>query len=245
MDETSGLKIDICITSFNRDISVTQSFGQVLHHPFVNKIHVVDDASDRGFYKSLQFKIDRINSEFPATKVFLYRNEKNLDCYFNKREAVSKGTTERVIILDSDNVIDESYIEVIKKYKGKTNRLIVLQPEFARPHFDFRNVKERYIDRHNISTLIDDGAVQTMLNAMNYCVDREMYLEAFDETIDPVTSDSFYQNYNLMLHGCRFIIAEGMQYDHPISDDSHYKKNVKRTPKGFHDSIMKKFKELR
>lgn len=238
--------IDICITSYNRDDVTIKSFEKVLHDPRVNLIHIVDDHSDTGFYKSLQIKVDRVNSDgnFSRTKVFLYRNERNLDCYRNKYTALGKAQSEFAIILDSDNVIDIDYLDAIYAHTWHPSR--IMQPSFARPHFDFRELSGARLHAFNIANTLDQyKSAETMLNAMNYFVHASMYREVFDDATDPVTSDSLYMNCRWIELGGEIFVVPGMEYDHPISKDSHYKHNVKRTPSGFHESIVKRLKSLR
>jgi hypothetical protein len=84
-----------------------------------------------------------------------------------------------------------------------------------------------------------------MLNAMNYFVHRDEYLRVWDGSIDPVTSDSLFQNYNWLKAGNEISVLPELEYEHRVHSGSHYQNNVRRTPRGFHESIIQKLKELR
>jgi glycosyltransferase involved in cell wall biosynthesis len=232
-------KISVCITTWNRSDMVIKSFSQVLDHPRVDEVVIVDDHSDTGFYKTLQFMVDRINSK---KKIRLYQNPVNLGCYHNKRAAVAAAKNDWVILLDSDNTIDNSYIDSIPNISIATT---IYAPVFARPTFDFRQYAGKVLTKGNIAALIDKPWISTALNAMNYCVNKFEYLAVWEPREDPLVCDSLLQNYNFISNGGHFYFCTGMEYDHLIHDGSHYKQNVKKTPKGLHDEIIEKFKKLR
>ena len=80
---------------------------------------------------------------------------------------------------------------------------------------------------------------------MNYFVNRDEYLRVWDGSIDPVTSDSLYQNYNWLNGGNSIYVVPNLTYEHRVHSGSHYQNNVRRTPQGFHDSIIEKLKNMK
>lgn len=228
--------ISICITTYNRDSMTVDSFSQVHDDPRISEVVIVDDHSNVEIFNLLAQKLE------PYSKARLFRNAVNLDCYRNKREAVSKASNEWVILLDSDNVIDKSYLDHLPKFPEKN---FVYQPEYAKPHFNFKNFSGMTITKHNVGHNMADSSFQTMLNAMNYFVNRDEYLHVWDESIDPVTSDSLYQNYNWLKFGNCIYVCPELQYGHTIHNGSHYRLNVNRTPRGFHEDIINKLKLMK
>lgn len=85
--------------------------------------------------------------------------------------------------------------------------------------------------------------LETCLNCANYFVNREFYLNAFNDSVDPVTSDSLWQNYNWLLNGGKIHIVEGLRYAHLVHDGSHYKINNSRTG-NFKDILIEKLRLL-
>jgi glycosyltransferase involved in cell wall biosynthesis len=236
--------ISLCITTYNRTDLLFESFAQVIDDDRISEIVIVDDHSD----------IEVFNRVFDYTrsipKVKLYRNEKNLDCYRNKREAVGKASNEWVIIFDSDNILTKAYVDRLAINPVDPKK--IWQPEFARPHFDFRKYFNNGLagnpyDRHNIAKVIHEPTFQTMLNAMNYYVNRDEFIRVWDasESLDPVTSDSLFFNYNWLKEGNRIFVVNGLEYEHRVHDGSHYQNNVRRTPRGFHQEIENKLKQLK
>lgn len=228
--------ITLALTTWNRDSMTFDSFKQVLEDPRISEIVIVDDCSDERIYANLALMVKDID------KVKLYRNERNLDCYRNKKRAVELATNEWVILFDSDNILTPKYLDAINHNPADSR--VLLQPSYAIPHFDFRKFQNQAITRHNVKNYINDSTFQTMLNAMNYYVNRNEYLMIWDGHVDPVTSDSLFHNYNWLKGGNTIFVTEGMEYEHRIHSGSHYQNNVQRTPRGFHDEILNKLRQL-
>lgn len=228
--------ISICVTTYNRPDITLCSFRQVFDHPLISEIVIVDDYSDVQLFSKL------LNNMRSFTeKVKLYRNPTNLDCYRNKREAISRATNDVVIILDSDNVIDNSYIEAIRPYLANYDPSVILAPEFARPNFDYRKYSGQVFDRYNCGHFVAEKEFHWLINTMNYCVHRDTYLQYWQEDIDPHTADTALQNYNMIVNGCSLLVVPGMQYDHLVHSGSHYKQNVHKTGNLFNE-LMERFK---
>lgn len=231
------MKISVCIPTYNRTGLLYEACNYPLIDDRVSEIVIVDDHSDLKVW-------DEINEYFIGDeKVKLFRNDVNVDCYHNKMRAVKNATNEYVILLDSDNQIDEKYIDTIYSNTWSPER--ILQPSFAKPHFDFRKFNSLLANRKNVAKYAHDSTFTTALNAMNFFINRDKYLEVWDGSVDPVTSDSIYFNYKWLEAGNSIYFVPGLEYEHRVHDGSHYQNNNNRTPKGFHDSIVKKLKALR
>ena len=233
--------ITVAITNFNREQLLYESIEQILDDERISEIVISDDCSEYGLYCRV---VDHYKN-YPKVKI--YRNEKNLDCYLNKHKAVSLATNEWVILFDSDNILTKEFIDTICIYH---NPNMIYQPSFAKPHFDFTAFEGLLIDRTNVASHMMEHQFQTMLNAANGFFDRESWLKVFDSTVDPVTSDSIYQNYQWLKAGGFIYVVPGLHYEHRVSnhgkeEKSHYVKNNRRTKPGFHESIVNKLKAMR
>jgi glycosyltransferase involved in cell wall biosynthesis len=235
-------KISIALTNYNRTDLLFESIAQVINDERIDEIVISDDHSTDNIFDQVCEKYKDVE------KVQIFRNTENLDCYRNKRQAVKRATNEYVILFDSDNVLTKEYIDRI--YSGENGERIwspsvLLAPSFAKPHFDFRELSGKLISKENVSSLLNVGNCSTMLNAMNYFVNREEFLRVWDGGIDPVTSDSLYQNYNWLSGGNSIYVVPHLEYTHLVHSGSHYQNNVRRTPSGFHDSIIEKLKLMK
>lgn len=228
--------ISLCITSYNRDQMTVDSFSKVLNDERISEIIIVDDHSDERIFANLQFMVNGLD------KVRLFRNPKNLGCYHNKRQAVETASNDWVILLDSDNQIDTSYLDAISVHEWQPN--VIYQPEFARPHFNFMNYSDHLFNNEIIKNYLPQQTFTTMLNAMNFFINRAEYLRVFDTTkAEPWTADSIYFNYLWLKAGNSIYVTLGMQYDHLVHDGSHYKNNVHKTG-NFYNEVVQMLKEL-
>ena len=231
------IPLSICIPTYERYEMLLNSFDKVLKDDRVGEIIICDDASSIENYEDVYNAVKWIQ------KVKLFRNDRNLDCYANKRMAISKASNEFCILLDSDNIIDKSYIDKIYQEDWVVDT--ILTPEWAMPHFDFRQHSGITVTKYNVASMMKQGMFQTMLNAANYFVSRDRYLEIWDELANPVTSDSIFMAYRWLANGGKIKIVEGLRYSHTVHAGSHYQNNVKRTPIGFHEEVVNNIMELK
>lgn len=220
--------ISLCITSWNRDSMTFDSFRNVLNDDRISEIVIVDDHSDERIYNNLAFMVNGLS------KVHLYRNEINLGCYHNKRRAVELAQNEWVILFDSDNVLSKEYLDAIfKVWPTDTLRIapsnILYQPEWARPHFDFRKFSGSVISKDNVKGYMRQQHFTTMLNAMNFFVNRDEFLKIPHRDSETWTADSIYFNYLWLKAGNKIYVTPGMQYEHLVHNGSHYKANNHKT----------------
>jgi glycosyltransferase involved in cell wall biosynthesis len=229
--------ISACFTNYNRTELLFKAIEPFLNDDRISEIVISDDNSDPEIFYQV------VSKYFDYKKVRVYRNNHNIDCYRNKHNAVKLATNEWVLLLDSDNIFSIEFIDTIFN-QMPWNKTWAYAPEWARPHFNFTQISGIGISKNNINTYLDKGSCETMLNAMNYFVNRDQFLKVWDDSLDPVTSDSLFQNYNWLKDGNTVYVTPGLQYEHQVHSGSHYQQNIKRTPQGFHNSILDKLKRL-
>lgn len=219
---TDNRKISICCTTFNRFEFTIKCFKDILQDERVGECILVDDHSTDGSYEKL------CHHYVKEHKVKIYRNDHNLDCFLNKHRAVQLATLDWVALLDSDNIFSTDYIDKLFAIH-QWMHFTVYQPAFAKPHFDFREFEGNVINKENINNFIDKKMFLTLLNAQNYFFNKEFYLKAWNGSVDPVTADSLWTNYNMLKHGYSIFVVPGLQYEHVIHNQSHYQLNFSRT----------------
>lgn len=233
--------ISLCITNFNRYEMLFESFAQVLDDDRISEVIISDDCSDYGVYQRIQ---DRAQD---MPKVKLSRTDTNVGCYRNKRRAVSLASEEYVIILDSDNIINKSYLDAIDEWSRYPT--YIFQPVFAKPHFDFRKYAGHHIYKSNVADYAKDGTFLTALNAMNYFVNKDFWLSVWDEKmLEPWTADSIYQNMRWLEAGYGIKFIERMEYEHRVDNHkehmSHYKEHHRKTG-NLYNEVVAKLKAMR
>jgi len=201
-------------------------------------IYISDDCSDFNEWRKLKEAVDKL-ALINATPITLYRLVDNIGCYHNKHAVLSLAAEEYAILLDSDNVIDTSYLDALfevpeQYWDGKT----ILAPDFARPHFNYAPFAASYLTKDSIKQHIPtmaDTRFDCLINCANYVVAVKEYLRVFDPNFNPWTCDTVYQLYNWLKAGNAMYIVPGMQYDHLIHDGSHYKEHNRKVPGLFNE----------
>lgn len=230
--------INIVIPTWQRFSMTVDSFAQVVDDSRVAGIYITDDFSLDGSYETLK------NYFRDNKKVHIFRNEKNLNCYFAKHSAMSNAPEGFCVLLDSDNSIDTDYIDAlfaIPEWDINT----VYQPQFSRPHFDFRKFAGVTLTKENVNDYMHTN-LETAMNAMNFFIDRNEYLKVFDSSIEAGSSDSIYFNYCWLKNNNKFHITKDLEYNHYISpnNDGHYQTHY-HLYKKFHKEVIQKIKELK
>jgi glycosyltransferase involved in cell wall biosynthesis len=245
---TDTRKISLCITNYNRKDMLYDCFNNVSYDQRVSEIIIVDDFSSMRMYLDVMAAIDKHNKysvPHGASRINMFRNERNLGCYRNKREAISKASNEFVIIFDSDNIITTDYID--KVFEQQWSKDTILAPDFAKPHFDYTAFSGVTISKENIKEEMLVKNFTAMINTMNYFVNRDEYLRVWEDRSEPWTADTALQNYNWLKAGNKIHVVKGMQYEHRIEHTehkSHYQEHNRKTGKLF-DDVMTKMKQLK
>lgn len=213
--------ISLALTSYNRTDLLFRSFSACLHDDRISEIVIVDDQSNKDDYKKIKNYCTRF------TKIKLFQNEVNLGVYFNKKHSVELCSNDYVIVGDSDNYYDHNYLNKI--FEQIWNKDTILAPDFAKPHFSYQAYSGLIIDKNNVKEYLSKPMFSTMLNTFNFFINREAYLEVFDDSIEPVTYDSIYFNYCWLKANKKIHIVRGLGYDHAVHKGSHYQNNVHRS----------------
>lgn len=230
-------KITLAITTWNRFDLTIKSFENVIDDDRINDVVIVDDCSNDGSDKWLR---DCFGGH---KKVRIYINSETIDCYKNKAMAVMLAMQEWTIIFDSDNVIDTGYLDKLYEIPGWDTNTAYM-PDAALPTFIYKEFSGLTITKENVASHMGKKFFDTMLNCMNYFVNKHQYLRVFEAGINPHTADSILQNYNWLKAGNSIHVVEGMSYYHRIHEGSHYKNNVHKTG-NLYAEIEEKLKQLK
>lgn len=215
--------ISISITTYNRPELTMESFSKVIDHPLIDEIVIVDDRSTPENYRKLMGLIQRHPAE---EKIKLTRNSENLGMSLNKKEAVSKAKNEWVVLLDSDNVIDETYVSSITE--DILDPRTIYTPSFAKPDFDFREFEGMFINKHNAKDFLKNKMFRCFLNCCNYLVNREKYLEVYRYDPNIKEADTIHFNTLWLQAGYSFYFVPGMTYFHRKHEGSGWLQNHKQ-----------------
>jgi hypothetical protein len=234
------MKISLAIPTFNRIDYTCQAFSEVLD--IVDEVIIVDDCSEIGIFNELR---NRLNSE----KVHLYRNDVNLKPFRNKYNVVKKCKNEWVILLDSDNIIDQNYITTIMK--ESLNQRVMYCPEKLYTInndailYDYSKYSGQVINKTKAKQYIDDFTFQVCINTGNFFFNRDTYIKVVDNNelnVELEIADAIYMYYLWMKGDNSIKIVSNLNYRHRTHPGSYwmsvspaYMKNT--------DTIIKTVKE--
>jgi len=209
-------KISLAITSFDRSDMTIRSFIQVLDNKLIDEIIIVDDHSNVNEFMKLWTLIDDLGNE----KIQLHRNQVNCKPLRNKYQAVKRCRNDWVILLDSDNVIDNSYVKAVSKLNKKSD--VIYCPGLTyrldkTMMWDWRPYKQ-YIDKKVTKKLFaKDYLFQTLLNTGNYFCNRKMYMGVIEKTIVEESlafNDALYFSYLWLLNDNKMKVVSDLYYIH-------------------------------
>jgi hypothetical protein len=100
------------------------------------------------------------------------------------------------------------------------------------------------VTKENVSSMMNKPMFATGLNTANYLVHRETYLKNWDGSIDPITADTLFHNYNHLKTGGKIYFVPGLVYEHTVHPLSHYKQNAHRSGH-LHMQIEQQLKDLK
>jgi hypothetical protein len=220
--------ISIAISTYNRSKFTIDSFIKVLANPLIDDVVIVDDHSNVDEYTQLWNMCNGL------AKVKLYRNGTNLQPLRNKAMSVFYCKNPWVILLDSDNIIGNDYIDTISKLELNENTFY--SPQIL---FDLGREKElwnysehigKVIDKQYTKKTVRNGSFLTLLNTGNYLVHRKNYLlinELNSKEQHLQTNDALYFSYKWLQAGNIIQVVQGLSYQHRIHPGSWYKNNKK------------------
>lgn len=212
-----------------------ESFEKVYNDERVSEIVVSDDHSEKDIY----YQLEKLFVHLPKIKMF--RNDTNVDCYRNKKISVELATNEWCILFDSDNILDISYLDrifEIENWQPQTSYM----PSLAFPTFNYEKFVG-YISPNNVSIYFGQPMFDTMLNCMNFFVNKAEYLKVWDGGVNPHTADSLYFNYCWFKSGNQMYVVPKLSYFHRIHNGSHYKLNNHLT-KDLYEKTIEEFKKI-
>ena len=209
-------KITLAITNYNRTDFLKRAFEQVTHDR-IDEILIVDDCSDEKTRAYIKEHIE------PMPKVKVYVNGKNIGMMANKAHAISLAKNDWVIIFDSDNIIDDSYIDAIPE---ELFDHVIYMPSFAKPNFNVEQFAGELMGRKKVADYIRNDRYNVAMNNCNYLVNKHFYKKAYRHTDKVKGSDTINHAINHLNAGGQFFIVPNMHYFHTDHAGSEFRKNM-------------------
>lgn len=211
------MNLTLAITTYNRYEMLLESFAKVIGDPRIDEVLIMDDHSEDKYWN----KIKDLSKFNPKIKVA--RQDKNRGMSENKHDAIALSKSDWVIIFDSDNVLNDSYLNNIPQIRRKQT---IYAPSFAKPNFDYRIYQGNHLTTDTVKEKINEPMFNCFLNTANYVVHRDTYLNIWEENKTIGCADTIWFNYLWLKAGNGFYICPGMWYEHRIHKGSGFVQEI-------------------
>lgn len=243
-------KIGLAITSFNEHRRPGMLLRAARIATACNRIEelvVVDDSGDgtegAKYFANLA---PQIRAVVPTSvNVRCIENPINLGVFGNKLAAIRASSSEYVQSLDSDNAIDQRFLDRLFDLEWLPH--LAICPSFAKPQFDYREQAGRFITLSNIAEFTGWNRFFCLMNTGNSFFHRQTMLELFRDF--PVehfqlaqpdyfaaqgkridrhwravfdAGDSFFFNKRWLMAGNEMLVAPGLEYLHEVHPSSSW-----------------------
>jgi len=215
--------ISLAVTNFNRSTSVIESFIQIVDNTSISEIVIVDDHSTREEYIKLWNLVNNLGKD----KIKLYRNEVNLGPFKNKYTAVSKCSNHWVILLDSDNIIDNGYIDIVDVMDKDEGVLYIPETLYRAQKegigWSYKEFIGPILSKQNVGQYIDEPYFEALLNTGNHFFNRNRYMQVVEKTKEePALSvnDAIYFSYLWLRYKNKMKVVPDLYYIHQATKDS-------------------------
>ena len=218
----NGNGISVAIAHYNRGRKIFLPLRNLVGHPLVREVVILDDGSAESEYESL---CDFVSGMRSGAKIHLHRRKINRGALVTKYEAVELCRSKWVLVLDSDNTAFRHYLD----------RLCALEPKredtlygaaWAFPYFPFHELAGTRIDAATAAGLTRSGVLKRVyvINDGNYLVPRDAYVRTGRQlgSLRSDVADVMLFNYLWLSNGGSLEILPGTSYFHRVDSTSFW-----------------------
>jgi glycosyltransferase involved in cell wall biosynthesis len=220
----TGLRFSVGIPHYNRGKLIYRPLFNLLNHPAVDEVVIVDDGSRLEEYQSLKDFVDSLDC---GNRVKIFRREENRGALLTKLECVERSSSEWVLVLDSDNTAFSSYLDALGGIQNPDPQIFYCA-SWAWPWFPFEGLGLEQIDFKRAEMLCRDGRLRKfyIINDGNYMVHRKSYSKNVLR-IGQISSDVvdvMVVNYLWLSLGGKLEMVPERSYFHRVDASSFYKR---------------------
>jgi glycosyltransferase involved in cell wall biosynthesis len=219
------------IPHYNRGFSIARPLRNLLNHPAVEEVVIVDDGSRESEYEALQEQVRLIDK---AGRVKIHRRDENRGALLTKLECVEKCSADWVLVLDCDNTAFKSYLDKLAAVE-RLEPGIIYCASWAYPYFPFDGLAGAPIDFSKASELLRNGILKRtyLLNDGNYLVNSKRYSEVVS-LIGHLSSDVvdvLVVNYLWLSKGGKLEVIPRTKYMHRVDPSSFWSQTAEASKK--------------
>jgi glycosyltransferase involved in cell wall biosynthesis len=224
------LRFSVAIPHYNRGSSIARPLRNLLNHPAVEEVVIVDDGSHEEQWRLVRQAVEKIPHD---GKIRMHRRDKNLGALRTKLECVERSSSQWVLILDSDNTAFQNYLNALASLEDPKKDTIYCA-SWAFPFFPFHELGEEAITFEKAKEFTRSGLLKRVyiINDGNYLVPRDEYVRNVSEIPDARNhaADVMLVNYRWLSAGNRMQILPATSYFHRIEGSSFWE-NTKESSK--------------
>lgn len=235
------MKISCAIPHYNNARFMHDTLNLLVNDVRICEIIICDDVSTD------LCELKNIITNIPNSyKIKLYENKTNLGVYYNKLKSISKCTSEWAILLDSDNILGDNYIDKLYSIYPWNNNYIyapdqpVTFPGQPSTNMDYRFMSDKTINRSQYIHNFNNMRFQCLINTCNYFVPVTRYNKCHSDKnydrdiIDSLDSAVLFTDW--ICSGYFVKVIKGLTYHHRLHPQSNY--TISKARK--HEIIVKK-----
>jgi glycosyltransferase involved in cell wall biosynthesis len=221
-----GLKFSVGIPHYNRGGLIYRPLFNLLDHPAVAEVVIVDDGSREEEYQDLLRFVDSLGC---GGRVRVFRREENQGALLTKLECVEKCSSEWVLVLDSDNTAFRGYLDTLGAIRDPDAGTFYCA-SWAWPLFPFHDFAGMRIDFEKSCEWTRSGLLKRVFifNDGNYLVHRKAYMDSVNciGQIDSDVADVMVVNYNWISNGGGLAVLPDGSYFHRVDASSFWNRTA-------------------
>ena len=216
------LRFSVGIPHYNRGALIYRPLFNLLRHPAVAEIVIVDDGSEISQFEALERTVSEIDK---TGRVKIHRREQNHGALRTKLECAERAALEWVLILDSDNTAFQHYLNRLALIEAPSADVIYCA-SWAYPRFPFHELEKIRIGFDEAADLTKSGVLRRvyLINDGNYLVHRETYVRSVSAIgrIASDVADVMLVNYHWLSHGGHIEVLPATAYYHRVHEGSFW-----------------------
>lgn len=218
----AGLRFSVGIPHYNRGARIFRPLCNLLSHPAVAEVVIVDDGSSVAEYSALTECVRKIDI---SGRVKIHRREENRGALLTKLECAELSASEWVLILDSDNTAFTHFLDALAALEAPSPDTFYCAG-WAFPHFPFHEFAGLKIGFDMAADLTVSGALRRIyiINDGNYLVHRDSYTRSVRQMgrVASDVADVMVVNYHWLSQGGCLRVLPGTSYFHRVDASSFW-----------------------
>jgi len=219
------MHLTIAIPTMRRWSFLKDSIPAYLARPEVAEVIVCDETGED--YDLLQAAFGHLQS---ANKLRLYKNERRLGIYENKKKCLSLATTEWVALLDSDNIFGDDWFEALHYLDFSNSKRIFASADFKSVNVktgvstcECKSFRGLVLDSRTWNETLEQTNWNFLLNDGNWIVPRSVIDCLPDLRSDTLqAADAIFMARCFVKAGYCIYYVPGLEYTHLVHPESSW-----------------------